>query len=90
MELSQKTKKSDFNFVNYFSQWSCFLDIKNGEINSNQKFPLPTVLYFSILAGKSKEWNFFTNLSLNQIAQRGLFDHLEGGVFRSTMEYSAF
>ena len=35
LELSKKTKKSDFNFVNSFSQWSYFLDVKNGGINSN-------------------------------------------------------
>ena len=82
LELSQKTKKGDFNFIGSFSEWSYFLDIKNGGINSNQKFPLPTVLYFSILLGKSKDWSIFTNLTLEKIAQRGLFDHLEGGFFR--------
>ena len=82
LESSVKPKKLDFNFANDFSEWSYFLDIKNGGINSNQKFPLPTVLNFSMLAGKSKEWNLFINLTLDKISQRGLFDHLEGGFFR--------
>ncbi len=82
LESSKTTKKSDFNFSNEFSKWSYFLDIKNGGINSNQKFPLPTVLNFSMLAGKSKDWDLFINLTLEKISQRGLFDHLEGGFFR--------
>ena len=32
LELSQKTKKGDFNFIGSFSEWSYFLDIKNGGI----------------------------------------------------------
>jgi uncharacterized protein YyaL (SSP411 family) len=82
LESSKTTKKSDFNFSNEFSKWSYFLDIKNGGINSNQKFPLPTVLNYSMLAGKSKDWDLFVNLTLDKISQRGLFDHLEGGFFR--------
>ena len=82
LESSVKPKKLHFNFANDFSDWSYFLDIKNGGINSNQKFPLPTVLNFSMLAAKSKEWNLFINLTLDKISQRGLFDHLEGGFFR--------
>jgi len=81
-ESSGTNKKAEFNFSNDFSEWSYFLDIKNGGINSNQKFPLPTVLNYSMLAGKSKDWDLFINLTLDKISQRGLFDHLEGGFFR--------
>jgi uncharacterized protein YyaL (SSP411 family) len=82
LESSKTIKKSNFNFSNEFSEWSYFLDIKNGGINSNQKFPLPTILNFSILVGKSKDWDLFINLTLDKICQRGLFDHLDGGFFR--------
>lgn len=67
---------------NLFQDWKNFLDLKNGGIKSNQKFPMPNFLIFLIRNQNSENWAKFLEKTLKKITQKGLYDHLEGGFFR--------
>ena len=67
---------------NLFQDWKNFLDLKDGGIKSNQKFPMPNFLIFLIRNQSSENWTKFLEKTLKKITQKGLYDHLEGGFFR--------
>ncbi|MBK9272456.1 MAG: thioredoxin domain-containing protein [Saprospiraceae bacterium] len=65
------------------------MDLKHGGKISSQKFPLPA-LHKSLMEysyhAKNAEINRLCVLSLNKMAQGGIYDHLAGGFFRYTVD----
>ena len=72
----------EFKFNSSFSDWETFIDIENGGLDSGQKFPMPNFLSFLVQLFNKKKWQIFIEKTFNNIAQKGLLDHIEGGFFR--------
>ena len=71
-----------FKMISSINKWESFIDLNYGGLKSRQKFPMPNFLNFLIALVKTKEWQEFLELTLKNITQRGLYDHLDGGFFR--------
>ena len=78
----------EIQFKSSYKDWETFIDLENGGLKSGQKFPMPNFLSFLTQLPKVEKWQFFKEKTFKNIAQRGLFDHIEGGFFRyCTDEY---
>jgi len=66
-----------------------YMDIENGGFQGAPKFPqfyiFDTILYFYII---NKKENFFVTVKklLKNISSKGIYDHLEGGIARYTVD----
>ena len=69
--------------------WASDWDLINGGENQNQKFINPSKLNYiqnyQFLNDDNKVTNYFKS-TLENIARSGIFDHLEGGFFRYTVD----
>ena len=72
----------DLQYKSSFKDWETFIDLDNGGLKSRQKFPMPNFLSFLAQLSKKKKWENFREKTFKNIAQKGLFDHIEGGFFR--------
>ncbi|WP_298514065.1 thioredoxin domain-containing protein [uncultured Kordia sp.] len=69
--------------------WKKELDTDAGGLKENEKFPRPSNYNFLLrytAIKKSEELMFHVNGTLQSIANRGLFDHIEGGFARYTID----
>ena len=83
-----KEPLQEIQFKSSFKDWETFIDLENGGLKSGQKFPMPNFLSFLIQLPNEKKWDIFKEKTFNNMAQKGLFDHIEGGFFRyCTDEY---
>lgn len=72
----------ELQYKSSFKDWETFIDLENGGLKSGQKFPMPNFLNFLIQLSNNTKWQSFRETTLKNIAQKGLFDHIEGGFFR--------
>lgn len=65
------------------------MDMKNGGFGGAPKFPMPVNLSFLMryaYISEQEDFHDFTQLSLNRVAQGGLFDQLAGGFARYSVD----
>jgi uncharacterized protein YyaL (SSP411 family) len=72
-----------------YESWHQQVDSEAGGLQEEEKFPRPSNYKFLLSFAKFHKDNFatsFTHKTLRSIARRGLFDHLEGGFARYTID----
>ena len=76
-------------FLNTVDSWHSQLDLKNGGLKGNMKFPMPSVTEFllqhSYLNGDKQSMRWVTT-TLDAMIRGGLYDHLGGGFSRYTTD----
>jgi hypothetical protein len=78
----EQEPSKDVDYKSSLKDWLTFIDLGNGGLNSSQKFPMPNFLSFLMQLPYNKDWDVFKEKTIKNIAQKGLFDHVDGGFFR--------
>ena len=88
-QISNSTSKSSTELSTLVETWKEIWDRKNGQFVGAPKFPIPTNLNFLLDYGslcKDHESSAHAYLTLDKMAEGGLFDHIRGGFYRYSVD----
>lgn len=86
------SKNKEFNLTENLEDLFQLCDTQKGGLIPtfrNRKYPLPTLWNYLLAKdfnNKNKKWSDFIKFSLDKQATGGLFDHIEGGFFRFSID----
>ncbi|MEX0995725.1 MAG: thioredoxin domain-containing protein [Flavobacteriaceae bacterium] len=89
VSLNKDSAMENFNFEETLQFWARQFDLENGGTKGAPKFMMPNNYHFLLRYGfqtNNKELLDFVHLTLNKMAFGGIFDHINGGFSRYSVD----